>query len=112
MTTNLIDPSAGDRLKHDGMTDADENTAITWAERCDAAIEEMARRGRPFQASDLIAAGLISEPDKHQQWGPRFLAAAHRGVIRTAAPDRSKRKHTRRSLLHTWIGNQPEDPAR
>lgn len=103
-TVNSISAAAGQQLKHEGMAEADEQTDADWAEECDAGIEEMARRGIPFQASDLIREGLVKEPEKHQQWGPRFGYAARRGVIREYSAGRSNRKHTRRSLLHTWIG--------
>lgn len=99
-----FNPVAGQQLKNQGMTEADENVDPAWAERCDAAIEEMARRKTPFQASDLVKNGLVGEPEKHQQWGARFLKAANAGIIRRLPADRSNRKHTRRSLLHIWIG--------
>ena len=102
--THLIDPAAGQQLKHAGMNDADESTDPAWADHCDAAIEEMARRRTPFQASDLVKQGLVGEPEKHQQWGPRFIKAANAGVIRQLPAARSNRKNTHRSLLHIWIG--------
>ena len=99
-----LNPAAGRRLKYEGMADAEQATDPGWAERCDAAIEEMARRRIPFQASDLVEQGLVGEPDKHQQWGPRFGTAAKRGVIREVTATRSKRTASRSSRLVTWIG--------
>ena len=103
-TDSRINPAAGQQLKHDGMTDADEQTDADWATECDAGIEEMARRRIPFQASDLVAEKLVREPEKHQQWGPRFGYAARRGVIREHSATKSNRTSSHRSRLVTWIG--------
>lgn len=103
-TASRINPATGERLKNDGMAQADEATDDDWKERCDDAIDTMARRGLPFQASDLVREGLVEEPANHHQWGPRFSYAARRGVIREAAATRSKRTASRASRLVTWIG--------
>lgn len=97
-------PRAGQRAKTAGMAQAAANTPADWATECDAAIEEMARRGLPFQASDMVREGLITEPDNHHRWGPRFGAAAKHGVIQRVAPGKSNRTTSRSSLLNTWIG--------
>jgi hypothetical protein len=99
-----LDPRAGARLKDAGMSEADEATDGGWAEDCDAAIDEMARRRTPFQASDLVREGLVAEPANHHQWGPRFSYAARRGVIREFAATKSRRTASRSSRLVTWIG--------
>lgn len=99
-----INPAMGERLKNDGMAEADQATDTDWKERCDDAIDEMARRGIPFQASDLVRAGLVEEPANHHQWGPRFSYGARRGVIREAAASKSRRTASRSSRLVTWIG--------
>ena len=104
LTADSINPAAGEHAKHDGMADADEQTDADWASECDAAIEVMAALRIPFQASDLVEAGLVGEPEKHQQWGPRFGYAARRGVIREHSSDKSNRKNSHRSRLVTWIG--------
>jgi hypothetical protein len=103
-TAGRIDPVLGERLKNDGMAEADQATDDDWKERCDDAIDEMARRGLPFQASDLVELGLVEEPANHHQWGPRFCYAARRGVIREAAASKSRRTASRSSRLVTWIG--------
>lgn len=103
-TGSRINPAMGERLKNDGMHDADQATDDDWKERCDDAIAAMARRGLPFQASDLIDLGLIEDPPNHHQWGPRFSHAARRGVIREIAAVKSKRTASRSSRLVTWIG--------
>lgn len=74
-----------------------------WIRTCDTAIALMAKRGEPFQASDLLAAGLIWEPRNHHCWGPRFLAAKNAGVIVEVAAVKSKRRKTRSSKLTQWI---------
>jgi hypothetical protein len=103
-TTKNTTLTAGDRLKQQGMADADDATDDDWKGRCDDAIDAMARRGVPFQASDLVELGLIEDPPNHHQWGPRFSYAARRGVIREAAATKSKRPTSHSSRLVTWIG--------
>jgi hypothetical protein len=99
-----VNPAAGERAKAAGMAQAEAATAPDWATACDKAIAEMARRGVPFQASDLVAEGLVDEPDDHHKWGPRLGAAAKRGWITEYGTDKSKRATSRRSRLATWIG--------
>ena len=103
-TANRINPAAGERLKAQGMAEADDATEADWKEECDDAIATMARRRIPFQASDLIDQGLVREPHNHHQWGPRFAHAARRGVIREVAATKSRRTASRSSRLVTWIG--------
>lgn len=97
-------PTAGDRLKAQGMAEADDATDNDWKAACDDAIATMARRRIPFQASDLVREGLVREPPNHHQWGPRFSHAARRGVIREVAATKSRRTASRSSRLVTWIG--------
>lgn len=104
MTTNSLEPTAGDRLKQEGMNEADDATDSDWKDECDDAIATMARRGVPFQACDLVSEGLVREPPNHHQWGPRFSHAARRGVIREVAATKSRRTASRSSRLVTWIG--------
>jgi hypothetical protein len=99
-----VDPAAGQRAKRDGMARAAANTPVDWATACDAAIREMAHRGQPFQAADLIAEGLVDEPPHHAMWGARFGAAARAGIIRQAGAVPSKRATVHRSLCRQWIG--------
>jgi hypothetical protein len=106
-----IDPAAGRRAKQDGMGAADAATDADWATRCDAAIEEMARRGQPLQAADLIEQQLVGEPDRSAQWGPRFLAASRAGLIAQAGAVASKRATVHSSLCRQWIGTVPARSA-
>ncbi|MFF9559248.1 hypothetical protein ACF1DY_25955 [Streptomyces albus] len=99
-----VNSAAGERAKTAGMASAAQATAPTWADACDAAIRLMARRGIPFQAADLIAEGLVDEPDHPSQWGPRFAANARRGVIRLHSYGPSKRTTVHKSICKTWIG--------
>lgn len=103
---NPIDPAAGQAAKDQGMAAADTNTPADWATRCDDAIRTMAARGVTFQASDLIEQGLIDEPEKPCQWGPRFYAARLAGVIAEAGYAPSKRATVHRSICRQWIGSQ------
>ncbi|MFD0256470.1 hypothetical protein ACFVGX_36825 [Streptomyces sp. NPDC127113] len=100
----VVDPAAGETAKADGMALAAANTAIEWADACAAAIELMARRGTVFQAADLIAEGLVDEPDSPARWGPAFLRASRAGVIEAAGVAQSKRATVHRSLCRAWQG--------
>jgi hypothetical protein len=106
-----VDPAAGERAKARGMALAEAATDVSWADACDAAIRVMAARRVPFQASDMVAEGLVDEPDDHHRWGPRFGAAARRGWITEYAIGKSKRRDTHRSRLVVWIGTDAGDVA-
>jgi hypothetical protein len=99
-----VDPAAGETAKSDGMALALANTPAEWADRCAAAIEEMARRGVEFQAADLIAEDLVDEPDSPNRWGPAFLRAAAAGVVEVRGYAKSKRATVHSSICRTWIG--------
>jgi hypothetical protein len=99
-----VGPSAGEAAKADGMALAQANTPIEWADACAAAIELMARRGVEFQAADLIAEGLVDEPDSPNRWGPAFLRAAAAGVIEACGYAKSKRATVHSSICRTWMG--------
>ena len=101
-TVNL---AAGDTAKANGMALAAANTTTEWADACAAAIELMARRGTEFQAADLIAEGLVDEPDSPNRWGPAFLRAAAAGVIEPFGYARSKRVTVHSSICRTWQGS-------
>ncbi|MFE6426775.1 hypothetical protein ACFVOB_15055 [Streptomyces rochei] len=100
----IVDPVAGETAKADGMALAAAHTTIEWADACAAAIELMARRGIVFQAADLIAEGLVDEPDSPARWGPAFLKASRAGVIEAAGVVQSKRATVHRSLCRAWQG--------
>ncbi|MYU24511.1 hypothetical protein [Streptomyces sp. SID8352] len=99
-----VDPAAGERAKSAGMARAAANTPVEWADACAAAIELMARRGVVFQAADLIAEGLVDEPDSPQRWGPAFLRASAAGVIEAVGYAKSKRRTVHSSACRTWQG--------
>lgn len=99
-----VDLAAGEQAKRDGMALAAENTNPDWATACRAAIELMARRGTVFQAADLIAEGLVDEPDNPSQWGPAFGSAARAGVIEAAGYAPSKRATVHKSICKVWTG--------
>lgn len=100
----VVDPDAGEAAKTDGMALAEANTTWEWADACAAAIEQMARRGVEFQAADLIAEGLVDEPDSPNRWGPAFLRAASAGVIEACGYAKSKRATVHSSICRTWQG--------
>jgi hypothetical protein len=95
---------AGEAAKTDGIARAAANTPPDWATACRSAIELMAKRGIPFQAADLIAEGLIDEPDSPARWGAAFNNAARAGVIEHAGVVPSTRATVHRSLCRQWIG--------
>lgn len=99
-----VDAAAGEKAKAHGMALAEAATEPTWADACQAAIRLMAARGIEFQAADLVAEGLVDEPDSPNKWGPQLAVAARNGVIEAAGWARSKRATTRSSALRTWRG--------
>ncbi|MFD4569346.1 hypothetical protein ACFWOX_33915 [Streptomyces sp. NPDC058467] len=99
-----VNPAAGETAKADGMALAEANTSTEWADACAAAIEKLARRGTEFQAADLIAEGLVDEPDSPNRWGPAFLRAAAAGVIEARGYAKSKRVTVHSSICRTWQG--------
>lgn len=103
-TEGIVSAAAGEAAKKDGIARAAANTPPDWATACRAAIELMARRGTPFQAADLIAEGLVDEPDHTARWGAAFMAAAKAGVIEHAGVVPSRRATVHRSLCRQWIG--------
>ena len=99
-----VSATAGETAKQDGMARAAANTPPDWATACRAAIELMAKRGLPFQAADLIAEGLVDEPDSPARWGAAYNNAARAGVIEQAGVDASTLATVHRSLCRQWIG--------
>lgn len=99
-----VSAEAGEAAKADGIARATANTQPDWATACRAAIELMARRESPFQAADLIAEGLIDEPDHPARWGAAFNGAARAGVIEEAGYVRSKRATVHGSICKQWTG--------
>jgi hypothetical protein len=100
----MVSAPAGEAAKTDGIARATANTPPDWATACRAAIELMARRGEPFQAADLIAEGLVDEPDSPARWGAAFMAAAKAGVIEPVGYGPSKRATVHRSICRIWRG--------
>lgn len=100
----VVSPAAAEAAKTEGIARAEVNTSPDWATACRAAIETMARRGTPFQAADLIAEGLVDEPDHPARWGAAFNAAARAGVIEEAGYVRSKRATVHGSICKQWTG--------
>lgn len=101
-----VNIAAGEAAKTDGMARASANTTPEWADACAAAIELMARRGTVFQTADLIAEGLVDEPDSPNRWGPAFLRASKAGVIEAAGVQQSRRATVHRSLCRAWQGTK------
>lgn len=99
-----VNPVAGEQAKQAGMSLAAANTTPEWADACRTAIILMARRDVPFQAADLIAEGLVDEPESPAQWGPAFGAAARAGLIQEAGYAPSKRATVHKSICKVWTG--------
>ncbi|CAM5427420.1 MULTISPECIES: hypothetical protein [Streptomyces] len=102
---NIVDPVAADIAQQQGMDDAAAHTDTAWAAECQKGIAVAATLMLPFQAADLVAAGLVSEPRHPNHWGPQFAAAHRNGVIEPHGVARSKRATVRNSLCRTWIGS-------
>lgn len=99
-----VNPAAGEAAKVAGMAKVSQLDP-QWVVDCDKAIRAMAGRGGVFQAADLIAEGLVSEPDSPNQWGPAFRRAALAGVIRPVGYAKSKRATVHSSICRTWTGS-------
>lgn len=99
-----VSPTAGEAAKTAGMARARKHTPIDWATACQNGIREMARRGEPFQAADLVREGLVDEPEHPAMWGPQFGIAARAGVIEHAGVVPSRRATVHRSLCRQWTG--------
>ncbi|MFF9175926.1 hypothetical protein [Streptomyces sp. NPDC014793] len=99
-----VSEAAGEAAKADGMARAEGSTPIDWGTACQNGIREMARRGVPFQAADLIAEGLVDEPAHPAMWGPQFGIAARAGVVEHAGVVASRRATVHRSLCRQWVG--------
>lgn len=85
------------------LDDLAERTEGWWAATCDAAIAELARRGRPFEAFALVELG-VPEPEHPSRWGARLRAAAKAGLIEAAGAGPSSRPTVRGSLVRRWRG--------
>ncbi|MGV9352344.1 hypothetical protein [Streptomyces misionensis] len=103
-TPGTVSAAVGEAAKADGMAAAAANTPVDWATACQNGIREMARRGVPFQAADLIREGLVDEPERPAMWGPQFGIAARAGVIEHAGVVPSTRATVHRSLCRQWTG--------
>ncbi len=96
-------------VKRAGLAAADSSTDDWWKSCADAGIAELARRGLPFQAADVVELLGVPEPDHPNRWGPRFLAAAGAGVITHVGFAASKRPTSAKSILRLWRGTRTED---
>lgn len=85
------------------LADVAERTDAWWSSTADAAIAELARRGHPFEAFDLVALG-VPEPEHASRWGARLRAAAKAGLIEPAGAGPSSRPTVRGSLVRRWRG--------
>ncbi len=93
----------GRDLRDDGVRAANDGRDTWWSECCDRGIAELARRGQPFQAADLLELG-VPEPDHPNRWGGRLYAAGRAGTIECVAFAQSKRPTTRASIVRVWRG--------
>ncbi len=110
----IVDQPADEQLTFEGTADDAIATLVhdeEWFPRCAAAIAELARDGKPFQAFDLIAAG-VPEPYDHHAWGKAFKDAARLGVIHHVGYGPSLRPTARKSLLNIWRGTAPAHTRR
>ena len=102
----VVSAEGAEQAKADGITRATAHTDIDWAIACRQAITVMARRGIPFQAADLIAEGLVDEPDHTARWGAAFNGAARAGLIEEAGFVKSKRATVHGSICKQWTGTE------
>ncbi len=93
----------GQLLRDEGVAAANEGGDSWWTDCCDRGIAELARRGQPFQAVDLVELG-VPEPDHANRWGGRLYAAARAGVVECVGYAPSKRATTKASIVRVWRG--------
>lgn len=82
-----------------------------WADGALSAIREAARRGRPFQAHDLVDEYKLAEPPHHSAWGRVFARARAEAIIRPIGAARSRRRTVAGSLVMVWVGVDDQLPA-
>ncbi|WP_331445821.1 hypothetical protein [Streptomyces xanthochromogenes] len=103
-TESITDPIVANAAQIEGMQQATDHTDPAWAAGCQRAIALAATLALPFQAADLVAAGLVGEPRHPNHWGPQFAIAHRNGVIEAHGFAPSKRATVRNSACRTWIG--------
>jgi hypothetical protein len=73
-----------------------------WPERCDAAIEYLARARPTFTAEDVRE--LCGDPSRPTQLGARLLAAAKRGLIERVGFAQASRSERHGGWVGVWQG--------
>lgn len=88
------------------LAEVNAQTDEWWRRTCNQGIRELARRGEPFEAYDLIGLG-VPEPINSSRWGARLHNAARQGVIEAVGAGPSRRPTARGSLVRYWRGVSP-----
>ena len=81
---------------------------VWWETGALAAIEALAKTGRPFTAADLTDQG-VAEPDHPCRWGSLFAKAKALGTIRRVGYGTSRRGGRNGGICAIWQGI--EDPS-
>lgn len=74
-----------------------------------AAIQELAKTGKPFEAYDV--AKIVGEPWHPNHWGNLFMAAKTHGIIFKHGAFPSARPGRSGGLCWHWVGVRPDVPA-
>ena len=75
---------------------------LDWDTDARAAMETVAKLGRPFDAFDLTQKAELREPPSSAMWGALFRQASADGVIRWVGAHKSRRPQRRGSLVSVW----------
>lgn len=90
--------------RDDGLRTAEHATDVAWRVACDEAIRRLAEAGDLFTAEDVRA--LVGHPvaASANAMGPRFMAAARRGLIEPAGWVTAGRVEAHGRALRQWRG--------
>jgi hypothetical protein len=80
-------------------------SASSWHAQATAKLAELAKKGAPFDAFDLVKAG-VPEPDNPKRWGSLFRAASTKGLIVNVGYHRSQQPGRAAGSCRTWKGAQ------
>ncbi|MDQ5860637.1 MAG: hypothetical protein M3536_00030 [Actinomycetota bacterium] len=84
------------------MTQAMVLVDLEWESDARAALEHVAKEGKPFTAYDLTTKAELRNPPSSGQWGALFRHAAEDGIIRRVGFAESLRPGRNGGLCRVW----------
>jgi hypothetical protein len=99
----------GPELKQAGMQLAFDFAPVDWKRLARAAIEELARSGRPFTADDVIAIVGLPRPaegsNRNNAVGAMISGAGRRRlIVKTGEYVTSRRPLSHARMIAVWVG--------